>query len=136
MPTVFQFEKEKLKPVVDLFLRSGASFDDKFPSQYKRPMRLIVNETIPSVTVCDGFFFLEAIFSKESISDFRKNWSHLRFGHLRDKIIYVQKWSLILRQRESSKHRCSYNNLAVVFCIDQFKPIVHELPSLRQTLAA
>ena len=52
------------------------------------------------------------------------------------KILYVQKWSLKLLQRDSSKQLCTYNNLTVVFCIEQFKPIVHEIPAQRQTLAA
>ena len=32
MPTVHLFEKEKLKPVVNLFLGTGANYDEKFPS--------------------------------------------------------------------------------------------------------
>lgn len=132
MPTIYQFEKEKLRPIVNLFLRTGANFDEKFPVQFKRPMRLFMSENIPQVNLGDGFFYIEALFTKECISDFRKNWSHMKFSHLRDKIIYVQKWSLHLRQRDSSKQLCTYNNLAVYLCVEQFKPIVHELPSLRQ----
>ena len=99
-------------------------------------MRLVVSENIPSVRVCDGFHWVDALFTKESINDFRKNWSHLKFSQLRDKLIYVQRWSLKLRQRDSSKQLCTYNNLTVVYCIEQFKPIVHEIPSQRQTLAS
>jgi len=103
MPTIYQFEKEKLQPIVDLFLRTGANFEEKFPSQFKRPMRLIMNENIPMVTLSDGFFYVEALFTKESINDFRKNYSHLKFSNLRDKILYVKKWSLHLKQRDSAK---------------------------------
>ena len=131
MPTIYQFEKEKLKPIVDLFLRTGGNFEERFPSQFKRPMRLIMNETIPAVQVMDGFYFVDALLTKEAIQFFRKNFSHLKFSHLRDKIIYVQKWSLHLRQRDSSKHLCAQNNLSVIFCIEQFKPISTEVPSSR-----
>ena len=99
-------------------------------------MRLIMCENIPTVRMCDGFSWLDALFTKEAINDFRKNWSHLKFHNLRDKILYVQKWSLKLLQRDSSKHLCTYNNLSVIFCIEQFKPIVHEIPAQRQVLAA
>ena len=136
MATVHLFEKEKLKPVVNLFLGTGANYEDKFPTQFKRPMRLVVSENIPSLRVCDGFHWVDALFTKDSINDFRKNWSHLKFSQLRDKLIYVQRWSLRLRQRDSSKQLCTYNNLTVVYCIEQFKPIVHEIPSQRQTLSA
>ena len=104
MPTIYQFEKEKLAPVVNLFLRTGANFEEKFPSQFKRPMRLIMTENIPCVFLSDGFYYIEAMFTKEAISEFRKNFSHLKFSHLRDKIVYVQRWSLSLRQRDSGKH--------------------------------
>ena len=117
---------------MDLFLRTGANFEEKFPSEFKRPMRLVMNENIPLVTLSDGFYYLEALFTKDSINDFRKNFSHMKFSHLRDKIIYVKKWALHLRQRDSTKHFCTYNNLTVVLSIEQFKPIMHEQPSLRQ----
>lgn len=32
MPSIYTFDKEKLKHIVDLFLRTGANFDEKFPS--------------------------------------------------------------------------------------------------------
>mmetsp|Transcript_16730 Transcript_16730/g.22565 ORF Transcript_16730/g.22565 Transcript_16730/m.22565 type:complete len:92 (+) Transcript_16730:160-435(+) len=91
-------------------------------------MRLVLSENIPTVRICDGFYWLDALFTKESINEFRKNWSHLKFGALRDKILYVQKWSLKLRQRDSTRQLCTYNNLTVVLCIEQFKPVVHEIP--------
>ena len=91
-----------------------------------------MSENIPSIVMNDGFTIIDALFSKDAINDFRKNWSHLKFSHLRDKIIYVQKWSLQLRQRDSSKQHLTYNNLTVFLSIEQFKPIVHEIPSARQ----
>ena len=99
-------------------------------------MRLIMTENIPSVWLSDGFFFIEALFTKEAISEFRKNFSHLKFSHLRDKIVYVQRWSLQLRQRDSAKHYQTYNNLTVLLCVEQFKLISHEVPSTRQIHAA
>ena len=89
MPTVHCFTKEKFLPVINLFLATGGNYDEKFPTQFKRPMRLTVSENIPSVRVCDGYHWIDALFTKESMKDFRKNWSHLKFSNLRDKLIYV-----------------------------------------------
>ena len=132
MPTIYTFEKEKLRPIVDLFLRTGANFDEKFPSAFKRPMRLIMQENIPMVLLSDGFNYIEALFTKESINDFRKNFSHLKFSNLREKIIYVKKWSLMLRQRSSDKQHCTHHNLTVIFTVENFKLINQEIPALRQ----
>ena len=136
MPSVVTFEKEKIRPIVELFLNTGANFKDKFPSEYKRPMRLIMSENIPMVCLGDGFTFVEAHFTKEAINEFRKNFSHMRFSSLRDKILYVQRWSLHLRQRDGNKHLCAYNNLAVMIFVEQFKPITHAIPSARQLAVA
>lgn len=135
MPTIVTFDKPKIKPVVELFLSTSANFKDKFPSQFKRPMRLIMTENIPMICLGDGFTFIEAHFTKEAINDFRKNFSHMRFSSLRDRIIYVQRWSLHLRQRDSNKHLCAYNNLTVSLFVEQFKPITHEIPASRQICA-
>jgi len=117
MPTIHILEKEKLRPIVDLFLKSSADFN-KFPTQYKRPMRLIMSENIPLVCLGDGFFFMEAFFTKEAINDFRKNFSHLKLSNLRDKFLYVQRWSLHVRQRDSNREYCTYNNLTVILCVE------------------
>lgn len=77
-----------------------------------------MSENIPSIVMNDGFTIIDALFSKDAINDFRKNWSHLKFSHLRDKIIYVQKWSLQLRQRDSAKQHLTYNNLTVFLSIE------------------
>ena len=57
------------------------------PISLKKPMRLIIIELIPTVLVSDGHNFMEAIFTKESINDLRKYYSHVKFSNLRDKII-------------------------------------------------
>ena len=75
------------------------------------------------VQLSDGYFYIESIFTKEAINDFRKNFSHLKFSNLRDKIIYVKKWSLHLRQRSSDKFHCTHNNLTVLLSVEQFRLI-------------
>lgn len=58
--------------------------------------------------VSDGYHFIEAHFTKESISEFRKNYSHMKFSSLRDKIIYISKWSLRVKALSSKECYTSY----------------------------
>ena len=132
MPSTYVFTQEKLKRLVELFLNTGANFDEKFPNPFKKPMRVIMNENIPSVFISDGYFSIDANFTKEAIMEYKRNYSHIKFSALRDKILFLQKWSLHLRQTDSSKVFNSYNNLTVYVQIDQFKPITQEIPSARQ----
>jgi hypothetical protein len=94
MPPVFVFEKEKLKPLLKLYIETGANFEEKFPSQYKRPIRMIMNENIPMVHISDGYYHIDAQFTKNAIQEHKRNFGHIKFSALRDRIIYVMKWSL------------------------------------------
>ena len=121
-----------MKPLVSLFLKSGANFDQKFPKNYVRPMKLFMLENIPFITMSDGFYFMEALFTKECINDFRKNCSHIKFSRLRTKVLYVQKWSFEMRHCNTRKEYNSVKNLQVFLVVEQFKVISHEAPSERQ----
>ena len=132
MTSICNLEKHKLKPLVSLFLKTGANFDEKFPKNYARPMKLFMQENIPSISVSDRFYNMEAVFTKECINDFRKNFSHLKFSHLRSRILYVQKWSFQLRHCNSRTEYQSWKNLQVFLVVEQFKVISHEMPSERQ----
>ena len=125
----YSFEKPKLKNLVQVFLRTGGNWEEGFPASYKKPMRLFIYENIPQIDVCDGFHYMEAVFTKECMNDFRKNYSHLKFSDLRAKNLFVQKWSLNMRHRDSKKCNNSFQNLAVYIQIEQFKAITHERPS-------
>ena len=74
----------------------------------------------------DGYNFIEAIFTKEAINEFRKYYSHVRFSSLRDKIIYINKWKLEISSVESKKYFNSYQNLTIRLVIESFKPKMHE----------
>lgn len=79
----------------------------------------------------DGFHFIEAVFSKESVNEFRKNYSHMKFAALRDKIIYINKWTLKAKGVNSRENYTSYQNITFYLVIDSFKPIWNELPSAK-----
>jgi hypothetical protein len=64
-------------------------------------MRLFVQEDIPSNWLSDGKQFIEGLFTKDAINDFRKNYSNVKFSNLRDKILVVTKWKLITKYEDS-----------------------------------
>ena len=60
-----------------------------FPAALRKQMHLIIIEIIPQILISDGHNFIEAIFTKECINDFRKHYSYCKFSSLRDKVIQV-----------------------------------------------
>lgn len=95
-------------------------------------MRLCLWENIPYVWLSDGYNFMEGLFTKEAVNEFRKNYPHIKFSALRDKMILASKWSLRVRQTDSRKDYTSYQNIHVQIIIEHFKPILHEKPVQRQ----
>ena len=106
------------------------------PPALKRNMRLVIIEIIPQILVSDGHNFIEAIFSKESINEFRRYFSHIKFSNLRDKVIYVSKWSLQIDSVDSTVEFNSYCNFTVRLVVEQVKPILHETLNSRLTHGA
>lgn len=94
-------------------------------------MRLAVKENIPLVMVSDGYHEIEAMFTKEAVNEFRKNYQ-IKFSSLREKVILVTKWSIKITSTDSRKDFFSYQNMKVQLMIENFKPILHEKPCLRQ----
>lgn len=90
----------------------------KMPMALRRDMAVIMIEILPDILVSDGNTFMEAIFTKESINDFRRNLGHLKFSQLRDKAIHVTKWRLQLDFVDSTKVFHSYQNLTVRLVIE------------------
>ena len=76
-----------------LFVNYGCNFEENFPQNYKKPLTLYFHEVIPMVQLGDGFNFIEAIFTKEAVNSFRKNYSHLRISSMKDRLLKLNKWS-------------------------------------------
>lgn len=96
------------------------------PAFLSRPIRVFILEMIPQILVSDGFNFIEAVFTKESINEFRKNFSHCKFSSLKDKVIYLSKWSLFVDTADSKQVYNSFNNVTIKLVVESFKPISHE----------
>ena len=89
MPSTYIFEKEKFSLLMEVFLQTGANFEEKFPSQFKKPMRVIMNENIPMIFLSDGYLTMDAYFTKNAIMEYKRNYGHIKFSALRDKILFI-----------------------------------------------
>ena len=93
MTTIYNFEHERLQPCVVSYLNSNYDFNS-IHLQLRRPMRLAVFDLIPSIWLSDGFHYIEALFTKDEVNEFRKNYTHVKLSDLKDKMLFIQKWSL------------------------------------------
>lgn len=106
------------------------------PLSLQKGMRLFIIEIIPQILISDGHNFIEAVFTKDCINEFRKNHSHLKFSNLRDKIIYVNKWTLQIDHVNSQMEFNSFQNFTMRLIIEAFKPLMHEQLNQRLTHSA
>ena len=97
MTTTYNFEQERFKPCVMSFLNSNYDFNS-IHMQLRRPMRLAVFDIIPSVWLSDGHHYMETLFTKDAVNEFRKNYSNIKLSGLKDKMLFIQKWSLQIKQ--------------------------------------
>ena len=97
MSKQYTFEREQLKTLVKLFLDNNGQFNENYPEEAKKAMKLFFYDTIPMVQLGDGFNFIEAVFTKEAANSFRKNYSHLRLGQMRDRLLKLTEWSLQMK---------------------------------------
>ena len=96
------------------------------PLALKKDMTVIITEILPVIIVSDSNNFMEAVFTKEAINEFRRNWSHLKFSTLRDKAIHVTKWRLQVDFVDSNKVYHSYHNVTIRLVIEHFNSCHNE----------
>lgn len=80
----------------------------------------------------DGYHYMEAEFKKEAMNIFKKEHGHLTFNQLRDRILYIQQWSLKVVFKDSHNTLNSYNNLSILLVVERFRPIMQEMPQQKQ----
>jgi hypothetical protein len=83
-------------------------------------------ELLPNIVLSDGHNLIEAVFTKESMNEFRKMCLQQKFSGLRDKAIYIYKWSLQIEYLDSRSEYNSYQNIAIKLVVEQFKPVTGE----------
>ena len=93
MSTAYYFDEQKFKPIIVSYLNSNCDFNS-MPIAIKKPMRVFIQDNIPFIWVSDGYHFIEVLFTKDAINEYRKNYNHIKFSSLKDKILFVGKWSI------------------------------------------
>lgn len=79
MASTYQFECERLKPLVTTYINSNFDFE-AIPQHMRKTMRVCVQENIVCMWVSDGFHFIEAVFTKDAVNEFRKTYQHVKFS--------------------------------------------------------
>ena len=130
------FDKARIQYLLTLYLRTGCNFEENFPQELKKPLQLYFHELNPMVQLGDGFTFIEARFSKEAINLFRKQFSHLQFSALRDKLVKVTRWSISLRHVNSADCFNSFENLGAYLNVEEFHPQTHRTAQTKQAQSA
>lgn len=131
MTSTYTFEAARFKPVVQSFLNTGCDFAE-VPQELRRQMRVYVHDNIPHLWLCDGYHYMEAQFTKEAINDFRKNYSTIKFSSLRDKLLILTRWHLVMKHEDSRKSFTSYQNVTIQLVVEQFRPLHFERPTSKQ----
>jgi hypothetical protein len=86
---------------------------------------------VPSVSLGDGFFTIEAVFTKEAVNSFRKQFSHLCFSKMQGRVIKVHKWQFALKQRDRESHHNAHANIAVYLIVKDFQPMPQYLARIK-----
>ena len=74
------------------------------------------------IQVGDGFTFIEAIFTREAVNNYRKTYGHVKLSQMRDHLVKVYRWSLVLKQRDSCSTFNAHKNFGVYLSIEEFAP--------------
>lgn len=98
----------------------------KVNKDYKKPLKCFVKEAFPHFMVSDGFFFVPCYFTKECISDFKKNFSNVNLVDLAEKVVVLTSWSLEMKKVNSSEVFTSYANLEARLIVHTLKPNLGE----------
>jgi hypothetical protein len=76
--------------------------------------------------VTDGYFFVQAYFTKEAIADYKAKFGDVNITDLRDRIVVLNSWSLEIKRVNTAQVFTSYGNFEIRLVVTSFKPILDE----------
>ena len=103
----------------------GGDFS-KVGANLKKPIKCFVKESYPYFLVTDEYFFVQAYFTKEAVSEFKQKHSNVAIVDLSEKVIVLNNWSLEMKKVNSAEVFTSYANLEVRLIVHSFKPNLQE----------
>jgi hypothetical protein len=70
----------------------------KMPKDFRKPLKCFVKESYPYFLVTDGYFFLQAYFTKEALDEFKQKYGgEVKITNLESKVIVITSWSMEMR---------------------------------------
>lgn len=118
-------QQSAFKQLFTEILAQGGDFS-KVSKDLKRPLKTYVKESYPYFLVTDGYFFVQAYFTKEAVAEFRSKFSNVNITDLHDRVVVLNQWSLELRKVNSAEVFTSYGNIEVRLVVHSFKPNLNE----------
>ncbi len=93
---------------------------------HKKPLKCFVKETFPYFLVSDGYFYVQAYFTKDAVTDFKKKFSSVNIVDLTNKVVVLNDWSLEMRRANTNDCFTSYANIEVRLIVHGFKVMLQE----------
>ena len=118
-------QSSAFKQLFTEMLAQGGDFS-KVNKDLKRPLKTYVKESYPFFLVTDGYFFVQAYFTKEAVAEFRSKFNNVNITDLHDRVIVLNNWSLEIRRVNSAETFTSYGNLEIRLIVNSFKPNLNE----------
>lgn len=118
-------QQSAFKQLYTEMLVQGGDFS-KVSKDLKKPLKTYVKESYPYFLVTDGFFFVQAYFTKEAVAEFKSKFANVNITDLHDRVIVLNNWSLEMRRVNSADLFTSYANLEIRLVVHSFKPNLNE----------
>jgi hypothetical protein len=118
-------QQSAFKQLFTEMLNQGGDFS-KVSKDLKKPLKTYVKESYPFFLITDGYFFVQAYFTKEAVAEFKQKFANVNITELHDRVIVLNTWSLEMRRVNSAETFTSYGNLEVRLIVHSFKPNLNE----------
>ena len=118
-------QQSAFKQLFTEILNQGGDFS-KVSKDLKRPLKTYVKESYPYFLVTDGYFYVQAYFTKEAVAEYRQKFGNVNITELHDRVIVLNNWTLEMRKVNSNEVFTSYANLEIRLIVNSFKPNLNE----------
>lgn len=118
-------QQSAFKQLFTDMLNQGGDFS-KVSKDLKKPLKTYVKESYPFFLVTDGYFFVQAYFTKEAVAEYKSKFGNVNITDLHDRVVVLNTWSLEMRKVNSAEVFTSYGNLEIRLIVHSFKPNLNE----------
>ena len=118
-------QQSAFKQLFTEMLNQGGDFS-KVSKDLKKPLKTYVKESYPFFLVTDGYFFVQAYFTKEAVAEYKAKFGNVNITDLHDRVVVLNSWSLEIRKVNSAEVFTSYGNLEIRLIVTSFKPNLNE----------